>query len=88
LNYADVLQSLENGHLGGLGLDVFHAEPIPTTDNPFLSHPKVLLTPHVAGVTEHSYRNMARELAKVVDDLIVRNIVPEHTVNIEMIKEG
>jgi len=65
LNYSDVYEALESGHLGGLGIDVFHTEPFPISD-PLLLHPKVIATPHVAGVTVLSYNNMAKMVAENV----------------------
>lgn len=59
IDYGAVKASLEMNHLGGLGIDVAWYEPFDPTD-PLLQHPKVLITPHVAGVTEMSYRNMAQ----------------------------
>lgn len=46
----DLIALLDAGHLGGAVLDVFRKEPLPP-GHPFWSHPKVLVTPHVAGVT-------------------------------------
>lgn len=46
----DLLAALQSGQLGGAMLDVFRKEPLPV-DHPFWSHPKILVTPHVAGVT-------------------------------------
>ncbi|XP_010910119.1 uncharacterized protein [Elaeis guineensis] len=63
LEYNSVLRHLESGHLGGLGIDVAWTEPFDPED-PILKFPNVLMTPHLAGVTEHSYRTMA----KVVGD--------------------
>ncbi|KAJ7532246.1 hypothetical protein O6H91_14G079600 [Diphasiastrum complanatum] len=57
LDYASVKAALESGQLGGLGMDVAWYEPFDPAD-PLLEHPKVVLTPHVAGVTELSYKNM------------------------------
>lgn len=62
LNYSDVYDALESGHLGGIGFDVFHTEPFPKAD-PLLLHPKCIATPHVAGVTKLSYGNMANIVA-------------------------
>jgi phosphoglycerate dehydrogenase-like enzyme len=56
---------LNNKTIGGLGLDVFHTEPFPISD-PLLLHPKVVATPHVAGVTVLSYTNMAKMVAENV----------------------
>lgn len=63
LDYEAVAQGLQSGHLGGLGIDVAWTEPFDPKD-PILQHPNVLITPHVAGVTESSYRAMS----KVVGD--------------------
>ena len=46
----DLLQALEEELISGAALDVFHNEPLEKT-NPFWSHPKVVLTPHVASIT-------------------------------------
>ena len=47
----DMIASLDSGHLGGAVLDVFRTEPLPE-GHPFWKHPKITLTPHVAGVTD------------------------------------
>eukprot|EP01041_Mallomonas_annulata_P002992 gene2992-5865_t len=79
LNYTDVLHALESGHLGGLGIDVFHTEPFPPSD-PLLQHPRVIATPHVAGVTEISYRNMSELVARNIRH-IIEGETPEWVVN-------
>lgn len=50
---ADLLAALDGGHLGGASLDVFAEEPLPA-GHPFWSHPKIHVTPHVAGITHPS----------------------------------
>ncbi|MBW0104347.1 NAD(P)-dependent oxidoreductase [Pseudonocardia sp. KRD291] len=52
-----LLAALRSGHLAGAGLDVAWSEPIDPGDELF-EH-DVVVTPHVAGVTEDSYRAMA-----------------------------
>jgi len=47
---ADMLEALEDGRLGGAVLDVFRTEPLPP-DHAFWRHPRVVVTPHVAGST-------------------------------------
>lgn len=67
LDYEAVLYHLESGHLGGLGIDVAWSEPFDPAD-PILKFNNVLITPHVAGVTESSYRSMS----KVVGDVALK----------------
>ncbi|HYH20220.1 MAG TPA: glyoxylate/hydroxypyruvate reductase A [Azospirillum sp.] len=50
---ADLLAALDSGHLAGASLDVFAEEPLPP-GHPFWSHPKIHVTPHVAGITHPS----------------------------------
>jgi len=47
---ADLIAALDSGHIAGATLDVFHEEPLPA-DHPYWVHPKVRVTPHVAGQT-------------------------------------
>ncbi|MBS0221669.1 MAG: glyoxylate/hydroxypyruvate reductase A [Proteobacteria bacterium] len=47
---ADLLTALDSGHLSGAALDVFNTEPLPA-DHPYWTHPKVHVTPHIAGAT-------------------------------------
>ncbi|XP_004250408.1 uncharacterized protein [Solanum lycopersicum] len=67
LDYDAVLSHLKSGHLGGLGIDVAWTEPF-DPDDAILRFPDVIITPHVAGVTELSYRDMA----KVVGDVALQ----------------
>ncbi|KAK9280408.1 hypothetical protein L1049_014097 [Liquidambar formosana] len=67
LDYEAVTCHLESGHLGGLGIDVAWTEPF-DPDDPILKFQNVLITPHVAGVTEFSYRSMS----KIVGDVALQ----------------
>ncbi|CAI5525041.1 unnamed protein product, partial [Closterium sp. Naga37s-1] len=58
LHYPAINQALESASLAGLGIDVAWQEPIDPSE-PLLKHPGVIVTPHIAGVTEVSYRRMA-----------------------------
>lgn len=79
-NYPDVLDALRSGHLSGVGIDVYHTEPFPVPADEFMSHPGVICTPHVAGVTHISYRNMAKLTAENVRR-IVAGVEPAGAVN-------
>ncbi len=59
----DLVEALDSGHLGGAILDVFDPEPLPK-DSPLWSHPKVLLTPHVASFGSRRLR--ARHVAGLI----------------------
>ncbi len=48
---ADLLEALEGGRLSGAVLDVLGEEPAPP-GHPFWRHPRILLTPHVASMTD------------------------------------
>jgi glyoxylate/hydroxypyruvate reductase A len=46
----DLLALLDDGHLAGATLDVFHEEPLPSSHR-FWTHPKVFITPHCSAIT-------------------------------------
>lgn len=45
---SDLIDALEQGHIGGAGLDVFREEPLPPT-SPLWQAPNMIITPHTAG---------------------------------------
>ena len=47
---ADLIPALDSGQLSAAALDVFQEEPLPP-DHPFWRHPRILVTPHIAGTT-------------------------------------
>jgi phosphoglycerate dehydrogenase-like enzyme len=57
-----LIKALRNGRIGGAALDVYWKEPPPSNDA-ITRCPNVLLTPHIAGVTDHSYQGIAHRVA-------------------------
>ncbi len=75
IDEAALLATLEAGHLAGAGLDVFEDEP-PPADHPLRRHPRVICTPHVAGVTDNSLVNMGVMAAECIVAVLRGDPVP------------
>lgn len=75
---AALIAALASGHLGGAAVDVFDTQPLPP-DHPFLALPNVILTPHMAGITEESMLRMGQgvvaEAQRVVAGDLPHNLV-------------
>jgi (S)-sulfolactate dehydrogenase len=62
-------ESLRSGHLGGALLDVFEQEPL-AADSHLLNTPNLILTPHIAGVTEESNQRVSALTAENVSRVL------------------
>ncbi len=63
-----VVEALQEGNLGGAGIDVLEIEP-PAPDHPFLtcSHPRLIVTPHVAWASTESQMKLIKMIAETAD---------------------
>lgn len=72
--------ALSAGRVGAAGLDVFDDEP-PAKDNPLLAFDQVILTPHIAGVTQQAAERMAVSSVQNVIDYFAGQLDPHLIVN-------
>lgn len=64
---AAVARALRSGHLGGAALDVFDREPLDAAAGAvFADVPNLILTPHIAGVTQESNVRVSAVTAQAV----------------------
>ncbi len=77
---AALAASLSSSHLGGAAVDVYSAEP-PAADNPLLklsgeAASRLLLTPHIAGVSRQASTFLFRSAWQNVERVLVQNQPP------------
>lgn len=75
-----LLGAIRSGRLAGAALDVFETEPLPPTDE-LLQDPRILCTPHVAGMTQAARRRIARVVAGNISRFFDEGLVPATAVN-------
>jgi D-3-phosphoglycerate dehydrogenase len=63
-----LIDILQNRRIAGAGIDVFEEEP-PVPDNPLFKLGNVVLSPHVAGVTDDSLKGMAMLVVDLIDNV-------------------
>ena len=74
---AALIEALSAGRIGGAALDVFPTQPLPP-DHPYFGFDNVIVTPHMAGITEESMMRMgigaAQETIRVLSNELPINL--------------
>ncbi len=72
----DIVAALDSNHLRGATLDVFQIEPLPEA-SPLWTHPKIIVTPHAAAVTDPAsfMGHVARTIQRMDEGLPPENLV-------------
>ncbi|HXF67510.1 MAG TPA: NAD(P)-dependent oxidoreductase [Burkholderiales bacterium] len=84
VNETALAAHLNSGRLAGAAVDVYSAEP-PDTDHPLLALEgegarRLLLTPHIAGVTRQASAQLFREAWANIERVLVRREAPHNRV--------
>ncbi|MCD9021241.1 phosphoglycerate dehydrogenase [Cohnella silvisoli] len=58
-----LVAAIDAGQVAGAAFDVFEEEP-PAPDHPFLSHPKIIVTPHLGASTIEAQENVAIDVSE------------------------
>lgn len=69
IDQADLVEALRTGAVAGAGLDVFETEPLPE-DHPLRDLENVILTPHYAGYSAHSWADLREEMCRTTIDFL------------------
>jgi D-3-phosphoglycerate dehydrogenase len=85
VNEAAVADAVKAGRLAGAGLDVVVDEPL-TPSHPLNGVPNIILTPHMAGVTEEAMMRMAQDSAQDILR-VLRGDAPKFPVNRDILKK-
>lgn len=88
IDEAALLAAIESGHLAGAGLDTFATEP-PGADHPFWAEPRIVVTPHIGGVTREANARVGIDaVTGIIDVLEGRAIPPERIANRAVLAEA
>jgi len=81
IDEAALLEAIQSGHLAGAGLDTFATEP-PGSNHPFWAEPRIVATPHIAGVTKQANARVGIAAVRgIIQFLGGESIDPERIVN-------
>lgn len=76
-----LLEAVRSGHLAGAGLDTFASEP-PAADHPFWAENRIVVTPHIGGVTREAGARVGVEAVRGIFQVLQDEPVnPERIAN-------
>ncbi|NAO94874.1 hydroxyacid dehydrogenase [Halomonas sp. Choline-3u-9] len=76
IDEAALLAALESGHIAGAGLDTFEQEP-PLDVNALAASERVILTPHIAGVTKEAGKRVGELAVSGIVDFLAGETLPK-----------
>jgi D-3-phosphoglycerate dehydrogenase len=86
INEEDLYVALRDGQIGGAGLDVME-QAMPSVDNPLFQLSNVLITPHVAFLSQQSVRELELRTAQATVD-VLQGRMPQFLVNPQVLSHS
>ena len=74
INETDLAEAIKSKKVRGAALDVFEKEPV-DADNPLLSLPQVICSPHLGASTDEAQENVAIQVAEQIAEYLTKGIV-------------
>lgn len=78
-----LLEAVQSGQVGGAGMDVFDVEP--ALDHPFFAEPRILMTPHSAGISLEASKRSAYQTVENILAALDGTLDPAVVVNKEIL---
>lgn len=69
IDEAALAEAVRSGKVAGAAIDVFTAEPV-ATDNPLLTDPRIIVTPHLGASTAEAQERVAIDVAEQIVDIL------------------
>lgn len=74
-----LLAAIQNGHLAGAGLDTFAVEP-PAEDHPFFAESRIIMSPHIGGVTAQANARVGVEAVRGIFQVLDGHPIPSERI--------